>query len=104
MTATPDRARAVFDRAAEMTDPAAQAALVDRECAGEPGLRARVEALLRAFAAAGSFLDRPPAALVGAAELPATFGVSMLDALSVGAGPLPRVQLRDPADGPLDRP
>src|SRR5262245_54584719 len=60
MPVADDRLKAVFDLAAEAPDPAARGALLDRECAGDPALRDRVEALLRAHDAAGSFLARPP--------------------------------------------
>ncbi|MBX3399647.1 MAG: protein kinase [Gemmataceae bacterium] len=42
------------------TPPTERAALLDRECAGNPGLRARIEALLAADAASHSPLDSPP--------------------------------------------
>jgi serine/threonine-protein kinase len=99
-------AKSVFVQAVELESPAARAALLDRVCGGDPALRQRVEALLGAYAEAGSFLDWPPAALASPAGLPATVGVSVLDALPDGAGRLPRVQLRDPAgeaDAPVDR-
>ena len=53
--------KAVFDQAVEIDTPADRAAFLDRACAGDPGLRDRVEGLLRAYADAGSFLDRPAA-------------------------------------------
>ena len=40
--------------------PAERAAFLDQACAGQPQLRAAVEALLAAHEASGSFLDRPP--------------------------------------------
>jgi serine/threonine protein kinase/Flp pilus assembly protein TadD len=52
-------AKAVFDRAVEIEGPADRAAFVGMACAGDAGLRARVEVLLRAHAAAGSFLEQP---------------------------------------------
>ena len=42
------RAKSLFLVASELSNPAERAALLDRECAGSPELRARVEALLRA--------------------------------------------------------
>jgi hypothetical protein len=41
--------------------PAERAAFLEAACAGQPELRAAVDALLVAHAAPGSFLDRPPA-------------------------------------------
>jgi WD40 repeat protein/serine/threonine protein kinase/tetratricopeptide (TPR) repeat protein len=51
----------LFMAALPIEDPAERSAYLDRECAGEPALRQRVEALLAAFAQAGSFLQRPAA-------------------------------------------
>jgi eukaryotic-like serine/threonine-protein kinase len=65
MPIPPNQAKAVFDQAVELTDPVARAACIDRECAGNPALRERVEELLRAHAEAGSFLAHPPAAAAG---------------------------------------
>src|SRR5215216_5689324 len=65
MPTPPNQAKAVFDQAVELTDPVARAACLDRECAGNPALRKRVEELLRAHAEAGSFLAHPPVAAAG---------------------------------------
>jgi hypothetical protein len=46
------RAKSLFLAASDLADPAARAAYVDRECAGDAELRARVEALLQANDAA----------------------------------------------------
>jgi eukaryotic-like serine/threonine-protein kinase len=55
--------RDLFLKALDVTDPVGRAALLDRECAGNPDLRKGVEALLAADAAAGGFLAQPhPAA------------------------------------------
>jgi serine/threonine-protein kinase len=66
-----DRLESLF-AAALQEPPAGRAAYLDQACADDPGLRQRVEALLRAQEAAGSFLepvsswpatvDEPPAA------------------------------------------
>lgn len=50
---------AIFLAAAERTDPAARAALLDERCAGNAELRRRVEALLAAHDNPDSLLDRP---------------------------------------------
>ncbi len=42
-----------------LTDPTERAALLDRECAERPDLRARVEGLLQAYERSGEFLDVP---------------------------------------------
>src|SRR5262249_40412978 len=57
--------RAVFNEALDRTSPAEQAVYLDEACRDNPKLRARVEALLRAHAAAGKFLGEP----AGAANL-----------------------------------
>jgi hypothetical protein len=62
MPVDPQRAQAVFLEAVEAADPAAQAAVLDRACGGDPELRRRVEALLRAHRDPASILDRPAVA------------------------------------------
>jgi serine/threonine protein kinase len=60
MSETPDRTESVFAAAVDL--PAdARAAYLAEVCAADPGLRARIEALLRAHDRAGHLLDRPPA-------------------------------------------
>jgi serine/threonine-protein kinase len=56
---------AVFNAARRLNDPAARGAYLDQACATAPELRQQVEALLRAYEDAGSFLESP-AADVGA--------------------------------------
>src|SRR6516162_6042034 len=51
--------RDIFTAAREMTDAAARAAYLDGACGGDPGLRSRVEALLRAHDQPDSLLDHP---------------------------------------------
>ena len=53
------RVQDVFLLAVEAADAASRAALLDRACGDDAELRQRVEALLLAHDAAGSFLDRP---------------------------------------------
>jgi tetratricopeptide (TPR) repeat protein len=50
--------------------PAERPAFLEKACAGQPELRAAVEALLAAHEASGSLLDRPPPALPGQAADP----------------------------------
>jgi uncharacterized protein (TIGR03067 family) len=52
----------LFAAAVEITDPTERAALMDRECAGDPAKRVRLEALLRAHDRPDSLLDRPAVA------------------------------------------
>jgi serine/threonine protein kinase len=51
--------RTVFMEALEKETLAEQSAYLDEVCAGDPGLRQRVETLLKSHAEAGSFLGRP---------------------------------------------
>jgi serine/threonine protein kinase len=55
--------RDIFTAARQMTDPAARSAYLDEACAGDPALRNRVEALLRAHGQPDSLLDAPAAVL-----------------------------------------
>src|SRR5436305_13599647 len=52
-------AKAVFDHAHEIGSRAERQAYLDQACAGAPELREKVEALLRAYEEAGSFLEKP---------------------------------------------
>ena len=54
--------RDIFNAAREMTDPAARSAYLDGACGADAGLRARVEALLRAHDQPDSLLDHPAVA------------------------------------------
>ena len=49
----------IFAVALEKADPAERAAYLDEACAGDPGLRRQVEALLQSHEEAGSFLELP---------------------------------------------
>jgi serine/threonine protein kinase/tetratricopeptide (TPR) repeat protein len=66
-TRTPS-AKAVFDKALEMESPAERQAYLDAVCAEAPTLRQKVEALLKAYAEAGSFLESPAAKLVATVD------------------------------------
>src|SRR5262245_35667351 len=55
-------AKAIFDEAAEIASRPDRQAYLDRACADAPQLRLKVEALLRAYDDAGSFLESPAAA------------------------------------------
>ena len=59
MPIDPKRVQAVFLSAVECHEPAARAAVLDRECATDPELRRRVEALLRGYDQPDSLLDQP---------------------------------------------
>jgi eukaryotic-like serine/threonine-protein kinase len=65
-----DRLESLFT-AALQKPPADRPAYLDQACAGDPGLRQQVEALLRAQGAAGSFLELPaPSQVVTVDEQP----------------------------------
>jgi non-specific serine/threonine protein kinase/serine/threonine-protein kinase len=69
----PARAKSLFLAASDLADPTERAAYLDRECGADTGLRARVEALLRADDAAP--ISEPGAAGpagVDPSEVPAT--------------------------------
>jgi WD40 repeat protein len=68
MSLDPKRVEAIFSAALGTESPEEQAAYLDEACAGDPDLRARIEALLQAHKEAGSFLGKP--ALAPAAEEP----------------------------------
>jgi serine/threonine protein kinase len=52
----------ILGEAVEHSSPEERAAFLDEACAGSPERRARIEALLRAYEAAGNFLQGKPAA------------------------------------------
>jgi serine/threonine protein kinase len=74
MPLDPKRVEAVFAAALDLTDPAARADCLARECSGDGELRQRVEALLAAYTEAGSFLDAPDAAIPELATGPEVAG------------------------------
>jgi tetratricopeptide (TPR) repeat protein len=63
MNAATQREEDLFDAARKLTDPAERGAYLDRACAGDPALRARVEELLAAGADAEQFFTESSSAL-----------------------------------------
>jgi serine/threonine protein kinase len=61
MTADPHRLEELFVAALAIGSPEKRAAYCDEACAGDAGLRRRLDALLAAHDAAGSFLEKPAA-------------------------------------------
>src|SRR5207247_1574516 len=59
----PPSIKVIFGNALEIESPADRQAYLAQVCAGQPDLRRKIEALLGAFDAAGSFLEAPPAGL-----------------------------------------
>jgi serine/threonine protein kinase/Tfp pilus assembly protein PilF len=55
--------QSIFIEALEKEGPVERAAFLDKVCAGDPGLRQRIERLLQQHQQADSFLDAPPAGL-----------------------------------------
>jgi tetratricopeptide (TPR) repeat protein/serine/threonine protein kinase len=64
----------LFANVVKLATPTEQAAYLDEVCAGNPELRASMEALLRAHASDPGFLEQPAASLRGTTELPASSG------------------------------
>src|SRR5688500_2186555 len=57
----PPSARAVFDRALDIHAPAQRQAYLAQACGDDSALRQQVDALLKAYDMAGSFLEAPAA-------------------------------------------
>src|SRR5262249_21408987 len=85
--------RDIFTAARQITDPAARSTYLDQACAGDPALRDRVEALLRAHAQPDSLLDAP------AAARPDPGGAATRSQGAPGAEPAGG-PTRDPREGP----
>jgi len=78
----------IFAAALQWETPAQRAAYLEEACAGQPALRARVEALLRASDAAPTFLERPVGGPRPAAgETAATVKLSFSELLPANEGP-----------------
>jgi serine/threonine protein kinase/Flp pilus assembly protein TadD len=58
MSVDADKVKSLFFDALVLPDPAARAAFLDKECAGDAELRRRVEALVNAHERPGDFLER----------------------------------------------
>src|SRR5262249_20304837 len=64
----PLRVKAVFDQALEIDSPVEREAYLKRVCADAPDIRRQVEALVRAYQEAGSFLESPASAMVASVD------------------------------------
>src|SRR5262245_23757984 len=64
MSVQPPSIRDIFDQALEIRADAERQAYLDSACQGATEIRQRVESLLRAHSAAGSFLESPPNAVI----------------------------------------
>src|SRR5207244_4146105 len=64
--------KTVFDQALDIKVPAERQVYLDRACAEAPDLRRKVEALLRAYDEAGSFMQEPAAVGAGTVDEPLT--------------------------------
>ena len=58
----------IFHELLALTGPEDREAYLQQICAGNPALRASVEALLRANVGAGGFMDHPPSALIATVD------------------------------------
>jgi serine/threonine protein kinase len=97
MDVAPQTVETLFDAALELADATERTAMLDRACAGNPQLRARVEKLLAAHARSeGFFADCIPALAVsngaGTAEFSAVRPESMEDAVGSRIGPYKLLQ------------
>src|SRR5688500_369442 len=63
-------ARAVFDHALEIDSLVERKAYLDQACADAPEMRQKVESLLAAYEAAGSFMESPPDGLEATIDHP----------------------------------
>ena len=88
--------RDIFTAARVLTDPAARSAYLDGACGGDPALRSRVEALLRAHDQPNSLLDHPAVP----ARNPAPEATQALEGTSEPAGAVSQTSDGDtsPAD------
>ncbi len=64
--------RSIFDRVVEISSEVERNAYLIEACAGAPDVRLQVEALLKANADAGSFLQSPPAGVSATIDQPPT--------------------------------
>src|SRR5436309_15453149 len=58
-----NRVEAIFAALMEITEPAARAAYLDKECRGDESMQREVESLLAAHDGAGDFLEGPSTAV-----------------------------------------
>jgi hypothetical protein len=95
------RVQAVFIKAIEAADPAQQAAILDRECAADPELRRRVEALLAAHQDPPTFPEPGAQALPEPSGAMPSGGAGSADWTDPGetSGPVPVVTHVEPAEG-----
>ena len=84
----------IFVEALELDSDAERAAYLDRACAGEPLVRARVETLLGAIGQAGSFLEAPALAREASREPGAGVDSTTLGAQADGGTRRPTSGLR----------
>src|SRR5579872_2338433 len=85
MTVDPKSVDAVFVAALGAADPAARAAILDRECGPNADLRRRVEARLKDHEEATSIVERRPGA--AAASVSPAADATVQIAASTGPGP-----------------
>ena len=102
MTDTDPDIKAIFVEALDLATDAERADYLDRACAGSPGVRARVEALLGAIGQAGSFLETPALARAPGREPGTGAGPSTLAVRADSRGA--RVDIEATADRPGPRP
>ena len=87
--------RELFLAALDLRDPRARALYLDRACAGDAALRAKIEALLKSHEEAGRFLEEPAAFNVGA-----TIARTMLDDPNADTAPDTSAAMPGPSPEP----
>jgi serine/threonine protein kinase len=85
-------ANELFLKILELDSPEERRACLDQACAGQPALRAQVEALLRASERAGRFLETPALALIDHCEGPGSNRDESAQSPARAAGPEPLPQ------------
>jgi serine/threonine protein kinase/dienelactone hydrolase len=70
MTQQPPSIKAIFGQAVEIASPGERQSYLDQVCADAPEIRQKVEALLKAYEQAGSFLANPAPNLDGTVDEP----------------------------------
>jgi WD40 repeat protein len=95
MNPDPKRVEAIFSAALEKSSPEERSVLLDESCAGDPALRQRVEALLRAHQDASGFLQGPLPDVAATLARPATADAPTTGLEETAAsGPLPGSKVR----------
>jgi serine/threonine protein kinase len=91
MPSDPNRVEEIFTAALAKASPEERSRYLNEACAGDAGLRRRVEALLKAYGDAGSFLQHPEAREGGDSDPPRGPHGEPRDSPTAGEGPGARI-------------